>query len=161
MAGLEAPGAMLLSAWNRLTPLPGGRALFARFLGWLVPYTGSIRPRIEELSPGHAVVRLRDRRRVRNHLKSVHAIALVNLGEVATGLATLSALGSEVRGILAGISMEYLKKARGTLVATADTQVPATVDGPTDHVVVADIRDANGDVVARATARWRLDRARR
>ncbi len=145
--------AELLSLWRRLEPLPGGRRLFSFLLGRAARYTGSISPRVLELAPGHARVGLRDRPAVRNHLRSVHAVALMNLAEVASGLATISSLPPGARGILAGLSIEYLKKARGPLEAVCD----ATIDyaGERREVPVdAVIRDAAGDVVARATARW-------
>jgi hypothetical protein len=88
-------------------------------------------------------------------LNSIHAIALANLGELSSGLALLTGLPQSIRGILVAISVEYLKKARGTLIADCQARIP-TVTAAADQDVVAEIRDASGDVVARVTARWRI-----
>jgi acyl-coenzyme A thioesterase PaaI-like protein len=150
----EAIAARLLRLWRQLEPLPGGKWLFARMVGRSVPYSGSIHARIETLEPGHVRVSLRDHRAVRNHLNSVHAIALANLGEMASGMAMLTA-ASSARGILVGISVEYLKKARGTLVAEC-TATPPNVTEPVDVKIMASITDSAGDTVAIVTATWRL-----
>jgi len=151
----ESPGTRLRSAWDRLAPLPGGRWLFSRLLGLMVPYSASIGARVERFDPGHVVVTLRERRRVRNHLRSVHAIALANVGELSTGLALLGAMGPEVRGILTSIEVRYLKKARGRLRTEARTSIPE-VTARTEHVVEATITDEGGTVVATVAARWLL-----
>lgn len=151
-----SPGAKILRLWQRLAPWPGGRWLFSRILGLMVPYTGSIAARICELRPGYARVELRDRRRVRNHLNSIHAIALANLGEMTSGLAMLTSLAPDTRGIAIKISTEYFKKARGLLVAETRCEVPHVQGVDMEVEVQADIRDRDGDVVARTTAHWRL-----
>jgi acyl-coenzyme A thioesterase PaaI-like protein len=150
--------ARLLAWWNRLAHRPGGRWLFARILTRLTPYSGSVRPDVQELARGRAVIAMRDRRRVRNPFRSVHAVALANLGELASGLALLTALPPTLRAIVTGMDITFTRKARGRLVAAATVTIPP-VDGPTDHVVTATIRNAAGEDVARVRVTWRLDHA--
>lgn len=145
----------LLSLWRRCAGLPFGRAIFGLLFGRTVPYSGSIGATVLELGPGHAKLALRDRRAVRNHLGSVHAVALTNLGEMASGLAMTAALPARVRGIVLRIETVYTKKARGTLVCDCRVAVPE-VTGDLDHTVQAEIRDAGGDVVASVRVVWRL-----
>ena len=150
-----SPGDTIRAAWRRLAPLPGGRALFSRMLGFIAPYSGSIRPRVVALEPGYARVRMADRRAVRNHLDSVHAVALANLAELASGLAMLASLPPTARGIPIRIAVEYFKKARGTLEAECRCALP-DVSADCEHEFLSSIHDAAGDEVARATVRWKL-----
>ncbi len=147
------PGERMRRMWERLTVLPGGRWLFSRALGWMVPYSGTIRASVLELEPGRARVQLRDRRGVRNHLRSIHAVALANLGELCTGLALNCGLSRSIRAILVGFSMRYLKKARGMLTAECRCEVPSGA-AEQEITLSAKIHDAQGDVVAEAEALW-------
>ena len=150
-----SPGARLRSLWRTLSPLPGGRWLFTRILGFTVPYTGRLGARVVGFEPGHVVVELRERRAVRNHLASVHAMALANAAELATGLAMLGALPPTVRGILTGFEIDFQKKARGRLLAESRCSVPEVTEDA-EYLAAATITDTDGDVVATARAKWRL-----
>lgn len=155
---MPSPTDSVIRAWHRLHRWPAGTWLFSRLLGFMVPYTGTIGAHVRALEPGYARVTLRDRRRVRQHLGSVHAVALVNLGEVTSGLAMLMALPPGVRGIVTRLSAEYFKKARGTLTAEARVTIPE-VTGPVEHQIEAQISDTGGAVVCRVVAVWRLEKS--
>jgi acyl-coenzyme A thioesterase PaaI-like protein len=146
-------GPGLRTQWRRFSALPGGKFLFSAALGRFVPYTGSIGARIQQLEPGLCVVSLRDRRCVRNHLGSIHAMALANLGEMVTGLALMNSLPDRARGILAGFSVDYLKKARGRLTAECRCNIPGD-NSEREYELTSEIRDAQDDVVSIARARW-------
>lgn len=133
--------------WDRLSPIPGGKRLFSRMVGLIVPYTGSIGAQVEELRSGYARVSLSDRRAVRNHLSSVHAIALANLVEMCGNAAMLYSAPPSTRLIVSAISVEYLKKARGTI--TAECHCPIPTEERREYVFEVVMRDAHGEVVAR------------
>jgi len=152
---LASPGARLRRSWAQLSGLPGGKWLFSRILGFTNPYSGAVGARVVALEPGYARLELRERHAIHNHLNSVHAIALANVAEMASGLAMLAALPDTARGIVTNISIAYLKKARGLLTAECRCVLPdVTINGT--HEFTSSVKDAAGDEVARATVRWKL-----
>jgi acyl-coenzyme A thioesterase PaaI-like protein len=155
MSAIESPGAKLLKAWRTLSPLPGGRWMFTQLIKWMIPYTGSVSPRVETLEPGFARISITQRRRLEQHLGSIHAIALMNVAEFASGAAMTTALPAGYRGIVTKMSIEYFKKARGTVTAESRPALPdLTVED--EHDFTSEITDQKGDLIARATVRWKL-----
>lgn len=150
LVDVDRPGNMIRDMWNRLSPLPGGRLLFSKLAGQAAPYTGSVDARVEELRVGYARVSMADRRMVRNHLNCVHAIALTNLAELTGNMAIAYSIPPDARFIVAGLSIEYLKKARGRITGESDCPVPSTSERATYDVPVR-LLDQHGDEVARAT----------
>ena len=146
----------IMQWWNKLSGLPGGKWMFSQILGKQVPYTGSIGACVDVLAPGHAEVVLQDRRAVRNHLKSVHAVALMNLGEVSSGLALVAGLPPEARAILVHFEIDFLKKARGTLRAKSKNDFKWTPGSSQDLEVVSEIFNVDQEVVARVKAQWKI-----
>lgn len=146
----------LLKKWHQAQRFPGGEALFSWFLGkFLIPYTGSVSPRIEAVAAGSAKVSLKDRRKVRNHLQSIHAIALLNVGEFTTGLAMTAQMPDGARAIITELNMEYHRKARGRIVATCDCP-PLDLSSTRDYKIQSLLRDSSDELVATCTATWRV-----
>ena len=143
---------LIRDAWNLLGGLPGGKALFSRLVGRAAPYTGTIGATVVALRPGFAQVELADRKIIRNHLSCVHAIALANLAELAGNVALAYSQPDDGRFIVAGMSIDYLKKARGTLTAVSECPIPAS-SARREYEVPVSIRDAAGDEVAHAVLR--------
>lgn len=146
-------GPRLRKYWALCSAIPWGRWLFSKVVGWIAPYSGTISALVVHLEPGSGVVRLKDHRRVRNHLRSVHAMALVNLAEMATGLTLMNSLPDRTRGILTGIQINYVKKARGILEASCDCEIPISNEEKQLDVKGV-IVDEQGDEVATAVATW-------
>ena len=146
----------VLSLYTRLADKPLGKWLFARLVCWKAPYFASIVPRIESLEPGRGVASIAHRRRVTNHIGTVHAIALCNLAEFVGGLACDVSIPPSMRWIPKGMTVAYLRKAVGRMRAIATPAFPprdaeAGYELPFEVVV----EDPAGDVVFRATiAMW-------
>ncbi len=150
-----ADPSQLTTLWGVLQSVPGGGRLMGSLIGRMAPYTGTIKAEVLELSPGHARVLMRDRRGLRNHLNSVHAIALMNLGEMVTGVAMLASLPPNTRGIPNRLQMEYLKKARGNITGTCNCEIIPTND-KREVEVTGELANEAGEVVAKMYARWQI-----
>lgn len=144
----------VLGLFRRMQPWPAGRWLFSRLVCLRAPYFASIAPRVDVLEPGRCEARIAHRRRVTNHIGTVHAIALCNLAELTAGLVTDASIPADMRWIPKGMQVEYRRKAVGTMHATATpatrpTSAPEGYELPVDVVV----RDKAGETVFEAQVR--------
>lgn len=146
----ERQGNFVRASWDRLSKVPGGSRLFSKLVGRTAPYTGTIDAHVVELRDGYAKVVMQDRPGLRNHIRCVHAIALANLAELTGNVAVAYSLPDDARFIVAGMSLEYLKKARGTLTAESRPAIPRSAE-KREHEVIVEIRDARGELCTRAT----------
>ena len=71
---------------------PADSWLFSRAVCFKAPYFGTISPLFTVLETGRCEAIIKDRRRVHNHIGTVHAIALCNLAELTAGVMTDASL---------------------------------------------------------------------
>ncbi len=144
------------SLWQSVSSTRIGRVLFSYLIRFFNPYTGALGAQIEVLEKGYSRVSLKDKAKNRNHLNSVHAIALTNLGEFTSGIAVLTSLDKNTRGIVTHLSSEFVKKARGTLSAESRCVLP-NIEDVCDYTVMCEIFDEVKDLVCRVEVTWRLE----
>lgn len=156
MAHVKTPQQQIMENWRRLGGSWLGRHAFSRMIGLFVPYSGSISPFVIELGEGTVKIQVKDRRAIRNHLRSVHAIALANMGELASGLAMMSVLPNNCRAIVTHLEIDYLKKARGVLSVIGEATLPDDIGEETEIIVNADIFNAENELLATLRVTWQV-----
>jgi acyl-coenzyme A thioesterase PaaI-like protein len=142
--------------YRRISRWPAGNWLFSKLVCWKAPYFSSIAPQIVSLEPGRGVATIRHRRAVTNHIGTVHAIALCNLAEFVGGLTCDVSIPPSMRWIPKGMTVEYLKKATGTMRAIATPAFPPreSAEGYELPFEVM-VENPQGDAVFKATiAMW-------
>jgi acyl-coenzyme A thioesterase PaaI-like protein len=150
--------ATLLTTYRLATKLPRGRWLFSRAFSAKAPYFGTVRPRFVELRPNYAELTIRNRRRVHNHIGTVHAIAICNGLEAAMGALAEASIPSHRRWIPKGMEVGYTAKAISDITCVAETEAAQwTGSDPDVPVRVRAVRD-DGTTVAEGVIRlWVTD----
>lgn len=138
-----------LNLYERLSRRPLGKWLFAEIICLNAPYFSTIEPRFHDLRPGFCQVSMRKRRGVLNHIRTVHALAIGNLCELAAGMLMEATLPANLRWIPRGMTIEYLSKARTDVTAIARLDKTGWLDGENVGVPVTAV-DTDGKEVVRA-----------
>ena len=139
-----------IKQYQAYTKRPFGKFLFNKGIGFNAPFFGKLKPDVIHYSAGHCEINMKDRWGVRNHIGTVNAGALCSLAELTGGLTIDSAIDPEFRWLPSGMTVSYVKKAKGTLTCkcklegtiseTGDTVVPLViVDSTDDSVFTAEI----------------------
>jgi acyl-coenzyme A thioesterase PaaI-like protein len=139
----------MLWAYNKLRGFPFGRYIFSKIICLIAPYFKTIKPRFVELKPGYCEITMKNRRAVRNHLKSVHAIAMCNLCELIGGTALEVSLPDHLRWIPKGMQVEYIKIAKTDLRGTCSIPESA-LTGTGSLPVTVQVTDKNKTEVMKA-----------
>jgi acyl-coenzyme A thioesterase PaaI-like protein len=152
----------VLDLWRKTQGIPVvGTRLFSFAFGQKAPYFSSIRPVFTVLEPNHVELVIPKRRRVHNHLGTVHAIALCNGLEAAMGALAEATIPSDKRWIPKGMEVAYTAKATTDITCIAETQPEQWTSGEPDLPVKVWGTTTDGTVVIEGTIRlWVTDKKR-
>ena len=106
---------------TNLGKLPGGldKAAWSFAIGKLVKFAGTSGVEFMELTTSKVHVRIRNRKRVQNHIGSVHAAAMAVLAETATGIVVGMNVPDDRTPVIKTMKIDYLKRAKGDMEAVA------------------------------------------
>ena len=155
------PQASLLNlAVTRINRLPASlrRPLISSIFGFAVRFAGTGGVRFERLDEVRAILHLRNRRKVRNHIGGIHAAAMALLAESATGAVFGLNLPAGKLPLLKTLHVDYLRRAQGDLRAEAYLDEPQRLamqrDERGDVTVNVRVTDAIGDEPIRCQMTW-------
>lgn len=127
-----------------------GRRAFTAVICRKAPYFASMSPLITALEIGRCEVLLKKRRKVQNHIGTVHVIAVCNACEMAMGVLMEATVPKHLRWIPKGMTTRYLKKAGTDLRAVATFPADGFPEAGGDIVVPCVVTDTKGVVVLEA-----------
>ncbi len=106
---------------NNLERLPAGWRAGARsfIIGKIIPFAGTAGCRVETLTNNECVVKIKKRRKVGNHIGTLHAAAMALAAESATGFVTAMNIPDSRVLVIRNMNLTYLKRTKGDLTATA------------------------------------------
>ena len=146
--------------WNTTAAIPViGKRVFSVAFSQKAPYFATIHPRFAVVAPNHVELVIPKRRRVHNHLKTVHAIALCNGLEAAMGALAEVTIPSDKRWIPKGMDVSYTANATSDITCIAETDPEQwTGDSPDLHVRVRGVREDGVVVIEGVIRLWVTER---
>ena len=105
----------VLSIYNRLQKWPLGNWLFTKYAANRAPYFKTISPLITKLVPGECHCFIKKRRKVENHIGTMHVIAITNGLEMAMGFMAEASIPKHLRWIPKGMTLDYTAKANSDI----------------------------------------------
>lgn len=121
----------VLGMYHSALRWPFGRRLFSAFAARQAPYFASVSPIINVLEPNRCEILVRKRKRVQNHIGTMHIIAVANGLEMAMGFMAEASIPAHLRWIPKGMELQYPNK--------GETDIRCTATVPADGWKVGDL----------------------
>ncbi|NVJ60721.1 MAG: DUF4442 domain-containing protein [Gammaproteobacteria bacterium] len=100
-----------LRIYQQLEKFPLGKRLFSWQVGRVAPYFSSVSPLVTQLEKNYCSILIKRQRKVFNHIKTMHVIAICNGLEMAMGVMAEASIPKNLRWIPKGMTVNYTAKA--------------------------------------------------
>jgi len=148
----------LIAKVNGLVPSAWRSSAYSLMFNSQVKLAGTAGIRIESLTGREAVVHLKNRRKVQNHIGGVHACGMALLAESATGMIVGMNVPDTHLPLMKSMKVSFVKRAQGDLkaVATLTPQQISEIGSKDRGDVLVDVvvTDEKGDVPCKCEMLW-------
>lgn len=139
----------VLVIYDKCLRWPMGQRFFSSFAARQAPYFKTVSPLVTLLEPNQCKIRIKKRKRVQNHIGTMHIIAIANGLEMAMGFMAEASIPPELRWIPKGMELTYPNKGETDILCTAT--VPADAWKPGDLPVTVEAVDTAGKPIVIGT----------
>ncbi|GAB3178607.1 DUF4442 domain-containing protein [Telluribacter humicola] len=139
-------------------PKPIRMPMLSYAIGNVVRYVGTTGIRFETMNEREVVVALSNRKKVQNHIKQIHAGAMILLAETASGMVVGMNVADDSVPVIKSIKADFVKRSQGAMQATAnltDEQIQLIRSTPKGETTVeVKVVDADGKEPILVEAIW-------
>ncbi|WP_247237641.1 DUF4442 domain-containing protein [Telluribacter sp. SYSU D00476] len=139
-------------------PKPLRMPMLSYAIGNVVRYVGTTGIRFETMNEREVVVALSNRKKVQNHIKQIHAGAMILLAETASGMVVGMNVADDSVPVIKSIKADFVKRSKGAMQATAhltDEQIQLIRSTPKGETTVeVKVVDAEGKEPVLVEAVW-------
>lgn len=127
-------------------------------LGRVVPFLSTAGLIFDEVSPERVIVRVRNQRKVQNHIKGVHATAMALLAETASGFVVGMNTPDDKLMLLKSMTIHYTKRSVGAMTAVAtlpeEMAIRLVEEDKGDFIVPCVVTDESGESPIEVSMCW-------
>lgn len=106
---------------DKVGKLPAGMrsTVLSMMFGKIVPFLSTAGLRFEEVGHQRLTVSIRNRKKVQNHIRGVHAAAMALLAETSTGFVVGMNMPDDKLMLLKSMKVNYVRRSQGDMRAVA------------------------------------------
>lgn len=141
---------------QKLSQFPTSVLSFA--IGRVVPFTGTSGVSYDVMTKERVVVSIKNQKKVRNHIKQIHAAAMVLLAETATGMVVGMNVPDDKIPLIKSLTTQFVRRSSGAMRAEAwlseDQRQRILTQDKGEVLVSVNITDESGESPIECEMLW-------
>ncbi|KMN32197.1 MULTISPECIES: DUF4442 domain-containing protein [unclassified Chromobacterium] len=145
---------------DKVGKLPAGlrSTVLSMMFGKIVPFLSTAGLRFEDVGHQRLTVSIRNRKKVQNHIRGVHAAAMALLAETSTGFVVGMNMPDDKLMLLKSMKVNYVRRSQGDMRAVASLsleQIQLMHDTEKGEVLVpVQVTDESGEAPIECEMLW-------